>query len=241
MRRFFDYFVAQLPLDQVVREISELFPKEAVTSLFMKDIDHLLSVKHDPNGRESLERLKQIDVVAYVDRSLRRAGFRDHDLDEMVQQIMVKLLMGSFFKKWDRASPIDARFKVAVTNAIRTLATKQQTARRRGGELPTDVVAQSSGSVVGRDLLERFREYVKKKLGDAALRLLDHRLDGGDTKELVGSLGLETSYRMKLVVQHIKEAARAFAAKDPELLSMIERAFRAESQTMQKRFGRVGV
>jgi hypothetical protein len=159
----------------------------------------------------------------------------------MVQQIMVKLLMGSFFKKWDRSSPIDARFKVAVTNDIRTLARKQQIARRRGGELPTDVVAKSSGLVVGRDLLDRFREYVKKKLGDAALRLLDHRLDGGDTKELVGSLGLETSYRMKLVVQHIKAAARAFAAKDPELLAMIEKAFQAESQTMQKRFGRVGV
>jgi len=238
MRRFFDYFVAQLPLDQVVREISELFPKEAVTSLFTKDIDHLLSVTHDPNGRESLERLKQIDVVAYVDRSLRRAGFRDHDLDEMVQQIIVKLLMGSFFKKWDRASPIDARFKVAVTNAIRTLATKQQTARRRGGELPTDVVATSSGSVVGRDLLERFREYVGKNLGDAVLRLLDHRLEGGDTRDLIGSLGLETSYRTKLVVGHIKEAARRFFSNDPELLSMIERAFQAESQTMQKRFGR---
>jgi hypothetical protein len=44
-----------------------------------------------------------------------------------------------------------------------------------------------------------------------ALRLLDHRLDGRDTKALLGSRGFETSYRLKAAVRSLKQAHAAYA------------------------------
>jgi hypothetical protein len=57
----------------------------------------------------------------------------------------------------------------------------------------------------------------------------------------VGTFGLETSYRTKLLVGRIKEAARRFAREDPELASMIEQAFKEEAATMSRRFKKVAV
>ena len=66
--------------------------------------------------------------------------------------------------------------------------------------------------------------------------MFDHRLAGGDSKELIGIPGIETSYKLKKIVQQIKEAAREYGSKDPEFLSMVERAFAQESETMARRF-----
>ena len=221
-----------------IAEVSELFPKDQINNLLRQEAETLLAHSPSEEASESLERFKTMDHVGYIDRSLRRAGFPDHDLDEVVSHIAVKLLYG-LFKNW-RGQPMDARFKVAVKNTIRTLVLKQKQRRERYSDLPEDVPGRSSPSV-SDDLLERFREYIKKQLGDAALRVLDHRLAGGDTKELVGMLGLETSYRTKLLVGRIKEAARRFAREDPELASMIEQAFKEESETLSRRFKKVAV
>jgi hypothetical protein len=69
--------------------------------------------------------------------------------------------------------------------------------------------------------------------------VFDHRFDGGDTSELVGTHDL-TSYRVKQIVKDIKEAAKDYARNDPELLRMVMMAFASEEATMKKRFGMAG-
>ena len=69
-----------------------------------------------------------------------------------------------------------------------------------------------------------------------AQQVFDHRLAGGDSKELIGIPGVESNYRLKRIVQQIKEAAREYGSRDPEFLSMVERAFAEESETIKKRF-----
>lgn len=69
--------------------------------------------------------------------------------------------------------------------------------------------------------------------------VLDVRLEGGETKSLVGcpSLGSPGKWVVKKVVQDVKRLAREYAASlgDPELLRRIERAMAAESETVGKR------
>ena len=57
----------------------------------------------------------------------------------------------------------------------------------------------------------------------------------GET-DLIGQPGLETSYRLKQVVQPIKQAALDCFQDEPELLSMIRRAMASEAETVARRF-----
>lgn len=61
------------------------------------------------------------------------------------------------------------------------------------------------------------------------------RIEGGEVKELIGQPGMETSYRLKQIVQAIKQAAEEFAQDEPELLSMIRRAMASEAETVARR------
>lgn len=231
MKRFTDYLLLRAPT-QTLLEVSGLFPKDQINALFRKEADNLLPQSRSAAATQSIERFKAIDVVGYIDRSVRSAGVQDHDLDERVQDIAVKLLRG-LFKNW-KQQPLDARFKLAVTNSVRSIAGREGSLRRRRRDLLDEFPSRSDR--VDDDLLDRFVEFVQKRLGDSAVRLLRHRLDEGDTKDLVGTFGLETRYRTKLVVQHIKQAARDFASDDPELSRMIEQAFQDEGLTVKKRF-----
>ena len=49
-----------------------------------------------------------------------------------------------------------------------------------------------------------------------AVDLLNQRLAGADTKELIGKPGLETAYRVKQLVQAIKKSAAEFEAGDEQ-------------------------
>jgi hypothetical protein len=231
--RFRDFLILRLPLGAALREVSELFPREQMNDLFKKEVDRLLATQQDSEARNSLLAFRGMDHIAYIDRSLRRAGFRDHDLDELVSQIVTKLILGSFFSGW-RGQPLEARFKTAIRNAISTLAVRRQKAARRSQELPPDPVARTSHQ---HEVIEEFRNFLKSWAGETAVQVLDQRLAGEDVKELVGTLGIETGYRLKLIVQKIKEGARKFAKGDPDFLSMVERAFDREQKTVQKRFG----
>ena len=78
------------------------------------------------------------------------------------------------------------------------------------------------------------------RFGDAVVRVLDHRLEGGgDTKDLVGSPGLETAYKVKRAVSQLKDAIRMWAGNDPELIGQIEGLFTQEKRTFDRRFGRL--
>ena len=72
------------------------------------------------------------------------------------------------------------------------------------------------------------------------VRVLDHRLEGGgDTKDLVGSPGLETAYKVKRAVSQLKDAIRMWARNDPALANRIEGLASAEKLPLDRRFGRM--
>jgi hypothetical protein len=74
-----------------------------------------------------------------------------------------------------------------------------------------------------------------------AVDLLNQRLAGADTKELIGKPGLETAYRVKQLVQAIKKSAAEFEAGDEQFLSLVRRAMKGEEETVGKRFtGKLG-
>jgi len=226
---FYSYLLRVIPTADLV-EVSELFPKEKINDLFIKEIDQLIRQRHNDPG--DLRELRAMDIVGYVDAALRRSGFQEHDRDELVQEIVTKLLMGNFFRGW-RGGSIVARFKTSVRNHIATLAVRRNRYRRRSEELPPNVPARKQDI---DDLVHDFRLWLRLRHGVLAQQVFDHRLAGGDSKELIGIPGVETSYRLKKIVQQIKEAAREYGSRDPEFLSMVERAFAQESETMARRF-----
>lgn len=222
-------------------EVSEYFPRDQINSLFQKEIEQLLVTRHlSQEQQEDLEKLQDRDWVGYIDRSLRRAGFKEHDLDNLVQDLVVKLVVTSnLFSGWRGESSFQARFLVAIRNAISTLLRKKQVSMKRSHELPPDSPGRTEQDA--DSLVDDFRDYLRTELGPAAVTVLDQRLNGEDTKELIGQQGIETSYRLKKIVQEIKEAARRFAVCNPEFQSMIQNAFEREARTMEKRFNRIRV
>lgn len=219
---------------QPMAEVSELFPREGMNALFYDEIEKLH--QRQPMDPAELQRLMSMDFVGYIDRSLRNSGFRDPELDPMVHDIVVKLITGALFKNVQ--GPFLARFATAVKNSIITLATRRQRVRRRYSDHELETVPQLSVAPQHEDdVVERFRAYVRQTLGDVALRVLDHRLDGGDTRDLVGSQPeLSSSYSVKEMVKRIKRAVSTFAGNDPDLLDQIERALASERRTMDRRF-----
>lgn len=220
-------------------EITEYFPSDGVNALFRQEIEKLLSRPSlSPETREDLESLRDFDWVAYMDRSLRRSGWSDPDLDPLVQDLAVKLLVtGNLFRGWTGDGPLKARFLVSLKNAISTLIKKKKVAARRSHELPNAVA--TGGTQDSYSVVEEFRDYLRNTLGPVAVTVFDHRLAGQDTKELIGSQGI-TSYRLKKIVGEIKEAARRFAGRDQDFRNMVRAAFERETRTMEKRFKRAG-
>jgi len=87
------------------------------------------------------------------------------------------------------------------------------------------------------ELIERFRRKIQEELGWVALAVFDARMEGEDTKSLVGQSELDyaTSYRVKKIVQQIKSLAREFG--DEEFRAMVDRAMDFEKGVMDRRFG----
>ncbi|HEX5102849.1 MAG TPA: hypothetical protein VFV87_03510 [Pirellulaceae bacterium] len=83
-------------------------------------------------------------------------------------------------------------------------------------------------------MIEALRQFLRRRYGEPVLHVFDHRLAGNEVRELVGPG--TTGYAVKEAVKQIKAAAREFAANDPELASMIDRAFRSEAETVARRF-----
>lgn len=229
------YVWHRMPVPQLIQEVSELFPKNEINDLFRREIDKLVKRATTERVIEELLIFRDMDFTGFIDRVLRQAGFPDADLDSLVQDIVVKLLVtGNLFTGWF-GQPLSARFRVAVRNAVSTLAVKRQRYRRRSKDLPQDAIQPS---LTDASAIEEFRRYVQQTLGDAAATVLDQRLVGEDTKLLIGQPGIETSYRLKQLVNRIKNALRTFAKNNPELREMVERAMEAESETIKKRFGK---
>ncbi len=141
------------------------------------------------------------------------------------------------FSGWNGQAPILARFKTAVRNASINAGKKTRRAGRRHvlsfSEPGVDASARVQHS---SEAVSNFLAWVKLRLGDEALDVLNHILDGNDVKELVGKNGL-TSYRVKKLVKQLKEELVAFGERDPELLYMVKSALAREELTLSRRFG----
>jgi hypothetical protein len=229
------------------------FDPAQYNALFDSELEKVIARVRDPAHRQVLERLKGFDWLSYIIGSVWHAGYRDQrERDEKAHEIVVKLLLGKLFHGYDPRihGPMELRFRRSVGNAVRNLVAKEKTRRRY---LPSVPIAQEfvPGSVTAEELpappardddekvVEDFRELVRKRLGDLAVAVLDARLDGEETKSLVGcvSLGSPGKWTIKKVVQDVKRLAREYALGigDPQLLRGIERAMAGESETVGRR------
>jgi hypothetical protein len=225
------------------------FDPSQYNALFDSELEKVVARVRDP---EALEHLRGFDWLAYVSSWVRHAGYRDQrEVQERTHDVVVKLLTGRLFTGYDPRihGPMELRFRTSVGNAIRNMIQKEKTRRRY---LPTTSIAQefTPGCATPDDLpaksapedskvIEEFRELVRRRLGDLAVAVLDVRLEGGETKSLVGSpsLGSPGRWVVKKVVQDVKRLAREYAASlgDPDLLRGIERAMKAEQETIGRR------
>jgi hypothetical protein len=238
MKTFHEFVWLRMPTSLLLREISELFPKRGIQDLFDREVARLRDTTRDPALLQHLEDFGRLDVPGYLDSALRRAGFHESERDPLVHDLCVKLLMGSFFRGWAGQSLV-ARFKVAVRNAISSLQSRAAKGRRRQSDLPDDVAVTPRGN---GEIVDEFRNFLRMRFGDTVVRVLDHRLEGGgDTKDLVGSPGLETAYRVKRAVMQLKDAIRMWAGNDLELTSRIEGLVARERRTFDRRFGKAAV
>lgn len=181
MNTFTAFLLRRVPLT----EHSEWFPKEFFNLTFRQQADDILAKEElTPAVKADLNRLKSIDLVGYVDSAIKRSGVKDFELDEVASDILVRLLAipGSLFKKWDRKSPMSARLKVAIRNAVITVAKKRQKRNKRSHELPSDLASPPCMDDVGA--INAFRDALRSQHGDAHVRVLDTRLAGNDIKGL---------------------------------------------------------
>src|SRR4051812_31793448 len=102
------------------------FDKAGFNELFRVQLVALRPRITNPEQRAALERLLKIDWVAYILRALGHAGVRHvQDREQAAHDIVVRLLVkpGNLFRGYDPdgGAPLDARFKVAVRNAVANL------------------------------------------------------------------------------------------------------------------------
>jgi len=237
MGNFMTYLLTHRPLN----ELTELFPRQALNGVVRRDIEEVIPQVEDPEIRSDLERLYQMDFSAYIDRSLRAVGFRDPQLDELVHDILVKLVVspGGLVSRWKKDAPLSFRFKRAVKNAVTTLAERQAKRRRRFTPLPDDEL-QEKQPQSNEDLINDFTRWIKKTLGPSAVAVFLARLAGQDIKDLVGTDGIPSMFRLKTIARAIKASAMDWAGTDPVFQEKIRRLMDAERLTVAKRFGRVG-
>jgi DNA-directed RNA polymerase specialized sigma24 family protein len=228
-------------------EVSRDFPKHAYNGLFRQQLAQV----DTPEAQQQAAQLSDFDWVGYIARSLRNAGFQGADVDPQVHETVIRLLLrpGQLFAGWDGKSPIDARFKTSVRNAIYNLLEKRQTRRRRipstsigserGGVGADDITARSEPA--DEEVVDDFRRLVRNRLGALAEEIFNQRLSAQEIKSLVGApeFGEPSAYAVKTVVKAIKQLAVEFARTrgDDVFLRMIQRAMAGEQQTLARRFG----
>jgi hypothetical protein len=252
METFYGW-LSRLDLIRRLAENYVTFDRTQYNDLFGSELEKVIKQVRDPAHREILERMRDFDWVGYIAGMVRHAGYRDQrEVQEKTHDVVVTLLVGKLFRGFDeqRSGPMDRRFRASVGNAIRNLVEKERNRRRNipttsisqeftpgcatPDELPAKSVPQDDDKVI-----EGFRELVRRRLGDLGIAVLDTRLDGSETKCLVGSpsLGSPGKWIIKKVVSEIKILAREYAVMvgDSELLRRIERAMRAEEETVGRR------
>ncbi len=252
MKTFFEY-LAHLDLDTRLWLIETWFSFEPsqYNRLFDDELGKISA--SSPEHQEAIERLRTVDYVGSISKSLFNAGYRDQrEIRERCHDIVTKLLTGGLFSNYDekRHGPLDKRFKRSVGNAIRNMVEKDRNRRRFLPSVPIGDSEPGGVAAFGRPsrgleqddsaaVIARFRKLVQQRLGDLGLAVFDARMEGQETKSLVGqeSLGRPGRAVLQRVVREIKALARehALALGDPGFLRDVERAMGRESATVEKR------
>jgi hypothetical protein len=238
-----------VPTAELLRllEVSELFDSDGLNQLFYRELRQW--IKQFPHLEKHLSPMLRYNFVGYISRSIRNAGFQEHDLDPLVHDVAVKLLVvpGGLFAVPPDQAPFEPRFKASVRNAIINLVQKHRTRQRRipsvsihqDDETAPIQIAARSETPVDNDAVEAFRQLIRKRLGNTTLAILDHRLQGGDLRAVVGNedFGQPTSYRVKTIVQGIKKLAEEFARErgDEGFLRQVQRAMAGNNDVVQRR------
>jgi hypothetical protein len=242
-------FLQWLSQLNLLRETYYTFDPKQYDAIFDTKLEKVIARTSDPAHRQILERMRGFSWLSYIAGSVRHAGYRDQrEVQERTHDVATKLLIGTLFRGFDErtSGPMDLRFKRSVANAIRNMAELERNRRHYlptvsiGGQFePGGVTDLSARSLPNNDekIINDFRRLVRKRLGDIGIAVLDVRLEGGETKSLVGlaSLGSPGKWIVKRTVQQVKELAREFFQGDPELLRKVEKAMASEEETMAKR------
>jgi len=235
--------------------LETFFPldSEAYDALFETELEKLAGKIEYAAVKSELEELRGFRWTAYIAASVRNSGINDQrELDERTHEIVSKMLLGGLFSNYDptRHGPLGRRFRASVGNAVRNQIQKVRNRRRHIPSIPimNEPGGVSAGEIAGRSvprdesLIDGFRELVADRLGELGLAVFDLRLNGEETKSLVGSMeyGEPTSYRIKQTVIAIKRLAQEFAQQqdDDDFLREIEKALAGERETVGKRFGK---
>ena len=234
--------------------LRENFDPAAYNDLFNKEVDAVLPTLRNTDSHNRLASLRS-GWTNYIAACLRNAGFRDQgQLQELIHDIVVKLLVspGGLFRGYEesRHGPLDLRFKRSVANAVKNVVEKEKNRRRYlpsipigndfvpGGVTADDLPAPSKPNHDPR-LIDRFKAMLQSRLGDLAVAIFDARLEGHETKSLVGrpELGSPGRWVVKQVVQQIKALAHDYAQTldDPDFLWRVERLMDREAATIARR------
>jgi hypothetical protein len=235
--------------DNLVHEVTAEFPRAEINRLFQHQYTQALSRlmgQHMHQGddgyhhlRQSHDALQDFDWVGFISASLRNAGIPPQDLDAATSGVVAQLLVrpGKLFGGWDGVAPLEARFKKSVRNAVINAGVKAQKARRRKVLSFSEPGVEAAGKPQhSDDVVKQFVGHVGLRLGGKAKRLLQHLLDGGEIKDLVGVDGA-TSYQLKEMKKALKRELLSFGANDPDFLSKVKTALTQDEETLNRRFG----
>ncbi len=245
MITFLDWLIVQ-DTEALLRllESAEFFDPQNYNPVFEGELEKLAQGHPDPNVQRQIEALRGFDFGSYVARSLVRAGFRNDDVETYFHDLIMKLLLspGKVFKGWNPAKhgALERRFRASVWNGIRNIVEKIKN-RRKVVTLadPSLMAQQHQGRQPYSGLLDDFRKMVAEKLGSLAAAILDWRMEGRDTKDMVqrAEFGSPSVYSIKREVGEIKKLAHRFAMEsgDPAFVRRVERAIAGEAATVAKR------
>ena len=223
---------------------------DAYNRLFDEELDRLRKHLTDSRHLDAVERMRNFNWIAYIFSALRREGYREpRELAERTHDLATKLLSGKLFRGLDqeRSGPIDARFRTALTNAIKNLKKAERTRRRHLPSVPLGPGTMASDILAAHEpipledisFIHRFRDLVRERLGDLAVAILDARLGGQEMKSLIGrpEIGAPGPTTLKRLVRQIKRLAQEFADQigDEAFAREIERAMEREAATIGKR------
>jgi hypothetical protein len=224
-------------------EAAKYFSPQQYNGAFERELADLLLRTTDATARQEISDLQGSDWAGYILNSLKKAGIRtDDQQEEDFQRTVIFLLAnpGKLFTGWQpgKHGPLSRRFRASVWNSIRNILEKRRNRMKRFQNADPAAIAErtperASGN---SEIIDLFRRLVKDRLGDLALRVLDQRLSGGETKELVG-IGTQSAFYVKQSVQSIKELAQRFAFRigDSKFANMVATAMDREKTTVEKR------